>query len=236
MTQQVFKAIGVLLMYPDATQRELLPAVAQVVASEISLQPETRIGLLELCDALASDSLPILQERYVNIFDRTRSLSLHLYEHLYGDSRDRGQAMVDLSARYAEHGWTLSRSELPDYVPALCEFLSLIELEAAQGLIQDAAPLLGGLHQRLQKRAEDYAHTLAALLELADAAVSSREDSASVEPDSLQQLDSQWEDAPVTFGVGAAHDSCRPNHSGASSSYQANAAEQLVQLRTTSTP
>ena len=52
-----------------------------------------------------------------------RRLSLHLFEHVHGESRDRGQAMVDLKAMYENAGLFVTR-ELPDYVPLLLEFLS----------------------------------------------------------------------------------------------------------------
>ena len=67
-----------------------------------------------------------MQERYVLLFDRTRSLSLHLFEHVYGESRDRGQAMVDLKQLYEQHGLFMSSSELPDYLPLFLEFLSAV--------------------------------------------------------------------------------------------------------------
>ncbi|MEJ2459788.1 MAG: hypothetical protein P8Y58_17260 [Novosphingobium sp.] len=50
-----------------------------------------------LIDDLVTRDLYDAQERYVLLFDRTRKLSLHLFEHVHGESRDRGQAMVDLA-------------------------------------------------------------------------------------------------------------------------------------------
>ena len=84
----------------------------------------TAIALDRLLDELATGDLYDLQERYVLLFDRTRSLSLHLFEHVHGESRDRGQAMVDLKALYERHGLLMSSSELPDHLPLFLEFLS----------------------------------------------------------------------------------------------------------------
>lgn len=246
MSSVIFKALSILLVYPDARQQEYLPEVLELLRAETRLRPETRDALVELTQHLSTQPSTELQERYVGLFDRTRSLSLHLYEHLYGDSRDRGQAMVDLSSRYKEHGVELSQRELPDYLPALCEFLSLVSFEAACALLRDAAGLIDPLRRRLLRRAPDYACVLSGLLEVAEADAQGASDAAetprqtelptqnpsgqaevSVEPDSLQQLDQLWEEAPITFGIGAAHDSCRTSET----TPHVEANPELVQLR-----
>ncbi|MEN9579879.1 MAG: Nitrate reductase molybdenum cofactor assembly chaperone NarJ [Pseudomonadota bacterium] len=227
---RTFKALGLLLTYPGDELRQLLPVIELTLQEEALVSVETQAVLKQLSVDLSEQPLSELQERYTNIFDRTRSLSLHLYEHLYGDSRDRGQAMVDLFARYREHGLQLSSKELPDYLPAFCEFLSALSLKDARILLAEAQPLLGALEERLGRRDVRYAAALSGLREslqpmpaaigLADAQDLS---AVSVQPESFEEMDANWEDAPVTFGVGAAHDSCQTS--------RANAEPQLVQLR-----
>ena len=108
-----------------------------------------------------------LQERYVDQFDRTRSLSLHLFEHVHGESRDRGQAMIDLKSLYEQNGLYLSAAELPDFVPAFLEFLSTRPLAQARALLSQTAHILTALAERLQKRHSPYAAIFQALAALA---------------------------------------------------------------------
>lgn len=88
-----------------------------------------------MIEELASQDLYELQARYVDLFDRSRALSLHLFEHVHGESRDRGQAMVDLKALYESHGLEITASELPDFLPLFLEYLSLRPLEEAKALL-----------------------------------------------------------------------------------------------------
>src|SRR5690606_23116888 len=107
-----------------------------------SLPQRCRLELNCLLDELATWDLYELQERYVLLFDRTRSLSLNLFEHVHGESRDRGQAMVDLKDLYERHGLTLASTELPDYLPLFVEFLSTISEVEARELLAETAHIL----------------------------------------------------------------------------------------------
>ena len=102
-----------------------------------------------------------MQERYVELFDRTRSLSLHLFEHVHGESRDRGQAMIDLKSLYEKNGLFLGAAELPDYVPVFLEFLSTRPLTEARTLLGQTAHILTALAERLEKRRSPYAAVFA---------------------------------------------------------------------------
>ena len=115
------RALAALLTYPTA---ELVAAAAEirdVLDSEAVVPRAARAALHRLIDDLAAGDLYDLQERYGLLFDRTRSLSLHLFEHVHGESRDRGQAMVDLLKLYEENGYTPTARELPDYLPLFLE-------------------------------------------------------------------------------------------------------------------
>src|SRR5208337_1433321 len=107
---------------------------AVIEREALALQDERR-ALHALLEEFKGRDLYDLQERYVQLFDRTRSRSLHLFEHVHGESRDRGQAMIDLKAQYEQHGLSISAAELPDFVPLFLEYLSTLPLAAACELL-----------------------------------------------------------------------------------------------------
>ncbi|WP_338019799.1 nitrate reductase molybdenum cofactor assembly chaperone [Pinisolibacter aquiterrae] len=201
----IFKALSALLSYPGADLVASLDEIRVVVDEETCLPKGERDALLRLIDDLAAHDLVELQERYVLLFDRTRSLSLHMFEHVHGESRDRGQAMVDLRALYESKGVIDDSRELPDFVPLFLEFLSIIDPSEAFGLIAEPAHVFAALAERLNKRGSVYEAIFRALGALARvrpdakllAALRAEPDP---EPDDLEALDEAYEDAPVTFG------------------------------------
>ena len=156
---QELKLLSALLCYPEPDLPEALPAIRQV-AGEAGL---LRGRLDPLIDYLATHPLIALQENYVSTFDRSPSHSLHLFEHIHGESRDRGQAMVDLLAEYRRHGFDLVTNELPDYVPLFLEFLSALPEDEIQPLLGDAIHVLAMLGDKLQASASPYACVFAVL-------------------------------------------------------------------------
>ncbi|SMF01973.1 respiratory nitrate reductase chaperone NarJ [Tistlia consotensis] len=201
------KVLSLLLSYPSDELQQAAPELRAALAGEGLLDAAAHPGVYALIDQLAGRELLDLQERYVLLFDRTRSLSLHLFEHVHGESRDRGQALVDLQALYAEHGLVVEAKELPDYLPLFLEFLSTRPLGEARGLLAQPLHVLTALRERLVKRGSDYAAVFAALEALADGAASAEDLAAArAEPDDdptdLAALDRDWEEAAVTFGPG----------------------------------
>ena len=91
---------------------------------ERALSPTRRTELQALIDALRNADPLQVEADYVELFDRGRATSLHLFEHVHGDSRDRGPAMIDLGQTYEKAGLILAEGELPDYLPAVLEFVS----------------------------------------------------------------------------------------------------------------
>ena len=157
---RILKVISLLLDYPDQHLRDGHAELAQAIGAAREISPPQRIALRRLLDELTEGDLMDVQERYTDLFDRGRALSLLLFEHVHGESRDRGQAMVDLMAQYTEAGFDIGVRELPDYIPLYLEYLATCEdLEAREGLA-DVSHLLALLAARLQERESPHARVL----------------------------------------------------------------------------
>jgi nitrate reductase delta subunit len=207
--KRTLKILSALIAYPTAELQAAVPEMRAALDAEARLPQKNRDRLDRILEEIATGDLYDLQERYVLLFDRTRSLSLHLFEHVHGESRDRGQAMVDLKALYERHGLFMSSSELPDHLPLFLEFLSQIPEVEARGLIEETAHILEAIRQRLKKRKVPYSSVFSCVQALAQARPSSDIVAAlSAEPDEdpndLAALDAAWEEEEVTFGPGAA--------------------------------
>jgi nitrate reductase delta subunit len=180
--------------------REALPDIADVVGSATLLTSRERAGLLDLIDELGRGDLLAAEERYVDLFDRGRALSLHLFEHLHGDSRDRGEAMVDLKRIYERAGFDLSARELPDYLPVLLEYLSCRDIAEARVMLADCAHILTTIGRSLMARRSRYAAVLQALIVIAG---ESPIDAAKVPPvkETPETLDRDWAEEPAFAGA-----------------------------------
>jgi nitrate reductase delta subunit len=201
--KKTFKVLSALLSYPDEALQKAAPELRHVIEEEDLLPPENRRALNALIEDFATGDLYALQERYVELFDRTRSLSLHLFEHVYGESRDRGQAMIDLKSLYERNGLYLSTSELPDYLPAFLEFLAMRPLAEARAQLSQPAHILTALAERLHKRQAPYEAVFQALTSLAVSAPDAPTTELmpeDVDPNDFAALDAQWEGEAVTFG------------------------------------
>ncbi len=163
------RGLARLLAYPDAELRAHLGDLLDALHDEQRLSEARLAGLEKLVSQLAARDGYEVESDYVELFDRGRATSLHLFEHVHGDSRDRGQAMVDLVQTYEQAGLRLNPDnggELPDYLPLVMEFASTLEASAAQGFTGEFAHILNALYAALLKRRSLYAHVPAALLEL----------------------------------------------------------------------
>lgn len=202
---KTFKALSLLLSYPSATLQEAISDIEAVLRDEGLLGPRRLQVLAPLLVKLRDRDLYDLQERYVLLFDRSRTLSLNLFEHIHGESRDRGGAMVDLLDMYRKGGFDLVGSELPDHLPVLLEFLSTRPLAEAREILRDAGHILVALGERLTRRDTPYAAVLEALVALAEADPASEEVETLLaqqddDPEDLAALDAVWSEAQVTFG------------------------------------
>ena len=163
----ILRALGALLSYPREEVRQALPEIAYEICASRLIPPRQREDLLALIDDLRAGDLLEAEESYVELFDRGRAVSLHLFEHLHGEGRDRGQAMVDLTRLYERAGYELSLRELPDYLPVVLEYLSCCDLRETRELLGDCAHILRRIGQSLIARGSSYATVLQALLVIA---------------------------------------------------------------------
>ena len=201
---QILKVISLLLDYPAESLREGYLELAKAISGAREISPEQRGELRLLLEELVGGDLMDAPERYSELFDKGRALSLLLVEHVHGESRDRGQAMVDLMAQYEAAGFAIGVRELPDYIPLYLEFLATREdLEAREGLA-DVAHLLALLAARLVERQSPYAACFRALLQIAGQPLDSVEAlrdqvAGEARDDSLEALDKVWEEEQVNF-------------------------------------
>lgn len=199
-----FLALSALLTYPSAELQAAIPEIRSALRGEGLFGPQRLEGLDRLLQHLADDDLWDLQETYVLLFDRSRSLSLNLFEHVHGESRDRGGAMLDLLETYRAGGFDLTGPELPDHLPVLLEFLSTRTLADATAILVDAGPILAALSERLGRRGSPYAAALDVLSTLGgagDDALSAQLAAEAVDdPQDLAALDAVYAEAQVVFG------------------------------------
>lgn len=161
------RVLSQLLSYPDASLRAQLPQLMPALEEEGALSPARRAELQTLVNHLLRLDTLDAEARYVETFDRGRATCLHLFEHVHGDSRDRGPAMIDLSQTYAQSGLFLSPDELPDHLCVVLEFASTQTPEVAKAFLGEMAHILNAIFSALLKRESPYAVVLAAVLELA---------------------------------------------------------------------
>lgn len=209
---KTLKILSVLLSYPTEALQSEAEGLKSVLDLEAILGKNDRKILKTFIDELASDDLMDVQERYVHLFDRTKSCSLHLFEHVHGESRDRGQAMVDLLQLYEKHGLKIEASELPDYLPMFLEFLSTLPPNEALELLGEPLPIIGAIKARLEKRESPYAIIFDSLETIAGGSGDSVDIEAILteepddDPDDMVAIDEAWEEKEVRFGPDAPGD------------------------------
>jgi len=194
-----FKMFSALLSYPTSEMRAALDEMAGLIERSPLIAPAERPGLLALIASLGEGDLLDAEERYCELFDRGRALSLHLFEHLHGESRDRGTAMVELKQLYRAAGFDLVGNELPDYLPVVLEYLSCRELPEARDMLVDCAHILQVIARALIARQSNYAAVLQALLVIAG---EQPVDVAKVPPakERIEDLDRAWREEPAFGG------------------------------------
>jgi nitrate reductase delta subunit len=187
------RVLAHLLRYPDAAFRAHIPEMQDALKAEAVLAPPRQAELQALLQHLAKSPTLAVESEYVELFDRGRRTALHLFEHVHGDSRDRGPAMIDLIQTYEKGGLFLGSDELPDHLPVLLEFASTQPPAQARAFLGEVAHIVRVIFSALQFRQSPYASVLAAVLELAG----ERAQTVPLAPEPA--LDESWAE-PEVFG------------------------------------
>ncbi len=161
------RALALLLAYPDAALRAQLPQLVDAIDAEGAVPAARRLEIKAMAAELARMAPMAVEARYVETFDRGRATSLHLFEHVHGDSRDRGPAMVDLAKTYEKAGLFMGADELPDHLCVVMEFASTQPAKLAAEFLGEMEHILTAIFSALLKRESPYATLVAAVLELA---------------------------------------------------------------------
>tara|TARA_R110001592_G_scaffold92078_1_gene268850 strand:+ start:143 stop:850 length:708 start_codon:yes stop_codon:yes gene_type:complete len=192
------RALAALISYPDQGLREHLDELRSALRGDARLSANRLAEVEHLIDLLDRRAGLDSEAVYVDLFDRGRGTSLHLFEHVHGDSRDRGPAMIDLVQTYVQAGLMLDDGELPDYLPVALEYASTQPLKAATAFLGEIAHIVQVIFSALQARKSPYAAVPAALLDLAGRKAEAVP--VAIEPD----LDESWAE-PAAF-AGCSHE------------------------------
>lgn len=211
-----YKVLSLLLSYPSNELQQFLPQVEKELRKEALLQEDKIIGLVEFCNRFVALDLTNWQEEYVQLFDYSRSVSLHIFEHIKGDSRDRGQAMVNLMEFYKETGMHLTAKELPDYIPAFLEFLSTLDVIKSAELLAETVNIMDRINEALSKSENQYSAIFQAIISLSAKQPDKAITKQMIKNEKPLDLDAEYAEEPVTFGGDApscssqATAGCRP--------------------------
>ena len=204
MASRSLRVLARLLGYPDAELRGNLAELREALHQERALPPQRLTELDALIDSLALAAPLDTEAAYVELFDRGRATSLHLFEHVHGESRERGPAMIDLVQNYEKAGLFLAEGEMPDFLPVVLEFTSTQPPREAREFLAEMAHIFNAIFSALQQRSSAYASVLGALLELAG------EKARPVQVAAEEPIDAVWEE-PVVFGGCSSKGQARPD-------------------------
>lgn len=212
---QILKVISRLLDHPDPVLWENRDALLEIILQQQELIPRSKDALMQFVRDLTAQDVLDAQENYSALFDRGRSLSLLLFEHVHGDSRDRGQAMVDLMGLYEKNGFTIAVRELPDFIPLFLEYLSTRPASEIHEWLGDAGHILALLAVRLKERESPYAALFDVLLEVgqiqADTQSLHETVKAEQRDDTPEAIDKVWEEEAQLFGGSDVSGGCPSN-------------------------
>lgn len=197
---KTYKILSLLLSYPGAELQNFLQEVEPLLRNDAILSPEKIDGIVRFVNHFRERELIDWQAEYVQLFDYSRSASLYLFEHIKGDSKDRGQAMVNMQEFYRENKMQLVAHELPDYIPAFLEFLSTLEHSRAAELLAEPVHIIQRIYLSLDEKKHPYKDLLAAIVSLSAKKPDGRAIHAVMKNEKPLDLDGEYEEEPVEFG------------------------------------
>ncbi len=202
---KTFKIIGLLLTYPEGTVYSASDELLAILRDEALLNEKTMKKVENFLATQNAQDLLTVQEEYVETFDRGRSHCLHIFEHIHGESRDRGQAMIDLIETYATKELFIDNGELPDYLPLFMEYLSRCEFAEASELLGEAIDVIAMIGTKLKKIKSPYANIFDAIEVLSAVKADKVKINEAIEksqkdPETLEELDEEWQEAEAFTG------------------------------------
>jgi nitrate reductase delta subunit len=198
---RTYKILSLLLTYPESGLEEFLPEALSALKNEALLH-QVKIDEAErFIQHFSNMGLTDWQAEYVQLFDNSRSASLYLFEHVKGDSKDRGQAMVDLMEFYRENGMQLSSNELPDYLPVFLEFLSTRDKDEAAELLAGTAHIIERISQALKEKDHPYHYVLSAIVSLSSRQPDAKATGEIIRNEKPLDLDAEYGDEPIEFSI-----------------------------------
>ncbi len=200
---KTYKILSLLLSYPSDELQKFLLDVEKELTEEALLQEDIVDEIAKFCDRFHSLDLTDWQGEYVQLFDYSRSVSLHIFEHIKGDSRDRGQAMVNLMEFYKEKGLHLTAKELPDYIPAFLEFLSTLSISKSAELLAETVNIMDRINEALSDSQNPYSSIFKAIISLSAKQPDKEITREMIKNEKPLDLDAEYEEEAVTFGGAA---------------------------------
>ena len=197
---KTYKILSLLLSYPNDELQKFLPQVEKELREESLLNEDKIAEIAKFCKRFNQLDLTDWQEEYVQLFDYSRSVSLHIFEHIKGDSRDRGQAMVNLMEFYKESGMHLTAKELPDYIPAFLEFLSTLSITKSAELLGETVNIIDKINEVLSESKNSYSSIFKAVISLSAKQPDKTITREMIKNEKPLDLDAEYEEEPVTFG------------------------------------
>jgi len=155
-----YKLLAKLLDYPDAALFAELPKLHGVLRQ--GFEAGEWLVLERFMKELCAGEMTDAQAAYVQTFDLTPEHALHLTHHLFGDDKNRGPALIDLTEFYKEYGLTMaandgSTNELPDYLPLMLEFSAQLDASEARMFLSQWSKVLNQLASNLEEAQSPYA-------------------------------------------------------------------------------
>ncbi|MDD2551501.1 MAG: nitrate reductase molybdenum cofactor assembly chaperone [Dysgonamonadaceae bacterium] len=197
---KTYKILSLLLSYPNDELQKFLLQAEEELRDESLLHEEKIAEIAQSCKRFNQMDLTDWQGEYVQLFDYSRSVSLHIFEHIKGDSRDRGQAMVNLMEFYKEKGMHLTAKELPDYIPVFLEFLSTLSPSKSAELLGETVNIMDKINVALRESENPYSSIFKAIISLSAKQPDKAITREMIKNEKPLDLDAEYEEEPVTFG------------------------------------
>ncbi len=153
----LYRMLSKLLDYPDEGLAGVLWELRLRARQGTEFETHERPAVETFVDYLESLPLTELQAAYVATFDMVPEHSLHLTHHLFGDDKNRGPALIDLTEFYKEYGLELAANELPDFLPLVLEFADQLDADEAHMFLSQWTKVLKQLAANQEEARSPYA-------------------------------------------------------------------------------